>query len=190
MTKRCNSQPASLDSGEVQLRPRHFLKLAVVVGFMIAVALIALYYKNFLIILIIIAVWISWTTKGKGSAVPHAGRFRCAILKETAVGFSPRFCLVSPFKFPSRYCSLLIRGLNKSFWFWMIYLLATCPRNTWKGRDILWVTSKLYDEGHVGPTPENWITMELFRRLRNEALFLLQIDDQLGYYTFIYSFQH
>ena len=59
MTKRCNSQPASLDNGELPLRPRHFLKLAVVIGFMIAVALIALYYRNFLIILIIIAVWIS-----------------------------------------------------------------------------------------------------------------------------------
>ena len=59
MTKRCNSQSASLDNGELQLRPRHFLKLAVVIGFMIAVALIALYYRNFLIILIIVAVWIS-----------------------------------------------------------------------------------------------------------------------------------
>ena len=40
-------------------RPRDFLKLSVVIGFMIAIALIALYYRNFLIILIIIAVWIS-----------------------------------------------------------------------------------------------------------------------------------
>lgn len=188
MTKRWNSQPASLDNGDLQLRPRQFLKLAVVIGFMIAVALIALYYRNFLIILIIIAVWISWTTKVKRPTVAHAGRLRCAILGETAVGFSTRFCPVSPFKFPSRYCSLHIHGLNKSFWFWMIYLLATCPRNTWKGQDIVWVTSKLYDKGQVGRTRKHWITMEVWRRLRNEALFLLQIDDKLRYYTFIYSF--
>ena len=57
--QRRNSQPASLDNEELQLRPGCFLKLAVVIGFMIAVALIAWYYRNFLIILIIIAVWIS-----------------------------------------------------------------------------------------------------------------------------------
>lgn len=47
----------------------------------------------------------------------------------------------------------------------------------------------MYNEGHAGQTRENCITMEFLRRLWNEALFLLQIEDKLRYYTFIYSFQ-
>ena len=36
-----------------------------------------------------------------------------------------------------------------------------------------------------------WITMEPSRRLRNvRSIGLLQIDDKIRYYTFIYSFQH
>ena len=60
MTKRCSSLKTNSHRDNTDfIRPRNFLKLAAVIGFMIAVALIALYYRNFLIILIIIAVWIS-----------------------------------------------------------------------------------------------------------------------------------
>ena len=51
----------------------------------------------------------------------------------------------------------------------------------------MWVTSKLYEEGEVGHTRK----MEPSRRLRNvRSIGLLQIDDKIRYYTFIYSFQH
>lgn len=190
MTRRCNSQPANWDNGD-SLRPRHFLKLAVVIGFMIAVALIALYYRNFLIILIIIAVWISWTTTENPPRIAHIWRLCCAILNETVAGFSTRFSLVSPFKFQSRYCSLHIHGLNKSFWSWTIYLLAICARIIWKGQNIAWVTSKSYNERHVDRRKDNWVAMEFSEPLWNEALLLLQIEEisTEDKYTFICSIQ-
>lgn len=151
MTKRCsNYQPTSLDSADFT-RPRNFLKLAAVIGFMITVALVALYYRNFLIILIIIAVWISWrATKKRPKMIHNSTRF-CGIWKGTVVGFWNRFFRVSLSKFHLHYYSSRIRGVSSLFWCWMTCLLAISLWNSYqKGKSLLWVTSKLCESQFSG----------------------------------------